>query len=409
MIPCIAPKKQFLSYDKEIKEAIGRVLESGQYILGTEVEKFEKSFAEFVGTKYCVGVGSGTEAIFLSLKALDIGLGDEVITVSHTAMATVSAIEATGAKATFVDIEEGYFTIDVEKIENAITPQTKAIVAVHLYGHPCEMKALDAIAKKNNLYLIEDCAQAHGAKYEKKSVGSMGDLGCFSFFPTKNLGAIGDGGAVVTHSLELYNKLRMLRQYGWDDERNSHFLGYNSRLDEIQSAILNVKLKYLTQAIQKRKQVADYYNEWLKDTSFILPKVKENVSHAYHLFVIQTIHNRETFMDYLSSKNIHTMIHYKEPVHLQKRFTGRVILPVTEKVVDTIISLPMYPELTKEEVAYICEVLKSYEKDMGDCQYSIPRADKTLSSEEPYAEYHEKELASLSAINGCNLTTKNME
>ncbi|RDX35476.1 DegT/DnrJ/EryC1/StrS family aminotransferase, partial [Arcobacter sp. HD9-500m-PIT-SAG03] len=281
---CFAnPKEQYLSHKDEIQEAINRVLDSGWYILGEEVKSFEKEFATFVGTQYSLGVASGTDAIFLSLKALDIGLGDEVITVSHTATATVSAIEATGAKAILVDIEEDYFTIDPKKIEKEITPNTKAIIAVHIYGHPSDVDELIRICKKYDLFLLEDCAQANGAKYKGKKVGSLGDLGCFSFFPTKNLGALGDGGAITTDSLDLYNKLIMLRQYGWDENRESKFQGYNSRLDELQAAILRVKLKYLKQDVEKRNTVASLYNKYLKNTNLILPKVRNDCYHAYHL------------------------------------------------------------------------------------------------------------------------------
>ena len=228
MISCINPKAQYLSYEAEIKDAIDRVLNSGWYILGNEVKEFEKEFANFIGTDYSMGVASGTDAIFLALKALNIGSGDEVITTSHTATATVSAIEATGAKAVFVDIEKDFFTIDAHKIEETITKNTKAIVAVHIYGQPCDMDKLLNIKNSNGLYLIEDCAQAHGAKYNQKMVGSIGDISCFSFFPTKNLGALGDGGAINTNSQKLYDRLLMLRQYGWNEEREAQFQGYKA-------------------------------------------------------------------------------------------------------------------------------------------------------------------------------------
>ncbi|MBL4711237.1 MAG: DegT/DnrJ/EryC1/StrS family aminotransferase [Gammaproteobacteria bacterium] len=359
MILCANPKEQYLSHKDEIKLAIDKVLESGWYILGQEVKAFEKEFANFVGVKYSIGVASGTDAIFLSLKALDIGTGDEVITVSHTATATVSAIEATGAKAIFVDVEEEYFTMDVSKIEEVITDKTKAIIPVHIYGHPCDMNKLQKISKENNLYLIEDCAQASGAKYEDKDVGSMGDLGCFSFFPTKNLGALGDGGAITTNSKELYEKLLMLRQYGWDKNRESKFQGYNSRLDEIQAAVLRVKLKYLKQDIEKRNKVASLYYKYLKDTDFILPKVKDSCYHAYHLFVIKT-DNRDKVLKFLEENNIMAMIHYDKAVHMNEAYKIYSNLSITEKIINNILSLPLYPELKNEDIKQISNLCINY-------------------------------------------------
>jgi dTDP-4-amino-4,6-dideoxygalactose transaminase len=356
---CANPKEQYLSHKDEIQEAIYKVLESGWYILGQEVKSFEKEFASFVGVKYSVGVASGTDAIFLSLKALNIGIGDEVITTSHTAMATVSAIETTGAKAIFADIEDGYFNIDINQIENHITSKTKAIIAVHLYGHPCDMDELLTISSNNNLFLLEDCAQANGAKYKNKDVGSMGKIGCFSFFPTKNLGALGDGGAITTNSKEIYEKLIMLRQYGWDDNRYSQFQGYNSRLDEIQASILRVKLKYLKNDIEKRNQIANLYLKHLKNTSFILPKTKESCYHAYHLFVIKT-DNRDEVLNFLKQNNIIAMIHYDQAVHMQKMHKIDYDLPMIEKTINNIISLPLYPELSVDEVSNVCDILKKY-------------------------------------------------
>jgi len=238
MIHCINPKKNYLRHQQEIDQAIAKVCSSGKYVLDREVKRFEEEFCDFIGSRYAVGVASGTEAIFLSLKALGVGFGDEVITVSHTATATVSAIEASGAKAVFVDVEKDHLLIDVNMVEEGITKKTKAIIAVHLYGHPCDMDKLMEISNRHNISLIEDCAQASGAVYSGRSVGSIGDLGCFSFFPTKNLGCLGDGGAITTNSKTMHETLLSLRQYGWDADRESKIQGYNSRLDEIQAAIL---------------------------------------------------------------------------------------------------------------------------------------------------------------------------
>lgn len=359
MIPCINPKASYLSYKDEIDKAIKRVLESGWYILDKEVASFEKEFASFIGTKYAIGVASGTDAITLALKSLDIGIGDEVITTSFTATATISAIELTGAKAIFVNIEEDFFTIDTSKIQDTITEKTKAIVAVHIYGQPCNLDGILDIAKNNDLHVVEDCAQAHGAKYKGKMVGSMGDVSCFSFFPTKNLGAIGDGGAVLVNSSKLDEKLRMLRQYGWDEVRNSQFQGYNSRLDELQAAILRVKLKYLKDDIEKRNHIAKMYYENLKDTDFILPKVRNECYHAYHLFVIRS-DNRDELVRFLKECGIVAIVHYDKAVHQENAYKENDTFPISEKCVKHIVSLPMYPELKDNDVKYIISSLKSF-------------------------------------------------
>lgn len=361
MVLLANPKEQYLSYKNEIQEAIDRVLESGRYILGEEVKFFETEFASFVGTKYSVSVASGTDALFLSLKVLNIGQGDEVITVSHTATATISAIEATGAKAVFVDIEEDYYTIDPSKINLAITPNTKAVIAVHMYGQPCDMDRISEIADKNDLYIIEDCAQANGAKYKNKDVGSMGVLGCFSFFPTKNLGAIGDGGAITTNSKELYEKLLMLRQYGWNDQRESKFQGYNSRLDELQAAILRVKLSHLRNHIEQRNKLSQLYCEKLENLDIVLPKIRENCYHAFHLFVIR-IDNREKLQEFLLKHEISAMIHYELPVHQHTAYKRDIELPITENIVRSILSLPFYPELSKKMVNKILTHITNFRR-----------------------------------------------
>jgi dTDP-4-amino-4,6-dideoxygalactose transaminase len=361
MISCINPKENYQFHKAEIDQAIIKVCESGKYILGEEVNNFEYEFCKYVGTKYAVGVASGTDAIFLSLKSLNIGSFDEVITTSHTATATISAIEATGAKAVFVDIEEDYFSIDASLIEDVITPNTKAIVPVHIYGQPCDMEKLQEISKKYNLHLVEDCAQASGAKYKSKGIGGIGIVGCFSFFPTKNLGALGDGGAITTNSKEIYNKLLMLRQYGWNEKRESKFQGFNSRLDEIQAAILRVKLKYLSEHISKRNEIASIYNKYLKNTSYVLPLARNGCQHAYHLYVIKT-KNRDKLIKFLEDKNISAMIHYKKAAHMQKTYKGKSKLPVTEAQINNILSLPMYPELDRKTVIHVCKMLIEFDK-----------------------------------------------
>jgi dTDP-4-amino-4,6-dideoxygalactose transaminase len=352
MIYCANPKEQYLSYKDEIDSAIRSVLDSGWYILGREVEQFENEFSTYNETAHCISVGSGTEAIHLALRALKIGFGDEVITTTHTAVATASAIGLSGAKPVFVDIEPEYFTIDPSLIEGAITSKTKAIIPVHIYGQPCDMDAILEIAHQHGLKVIEDCAQAHGAKYKNKRVGSMGDIGCFSFYPTKNLGAIGDGGALVTNDDHLSEKIQLLREYGWKKRYISNSEGWNSRLDEIQAAILRIKLRKLDDDNMRRQKNAYKYQIGLKDLAIELPKIRENVSHVYHLFVVKT-DERDELKKYLEENDINATIQYPVPIHQQKfyhRLTYGNSLPVSEIIAKNILSLPMYPELTIPEI-----------------------------------------------------------
>jgi dTDP-4-amino-4,6-dideoxygalactose transaminase len=369
MILCSSPKAQFLSHKNEIDQAIQKVLNNGWYILGEEVQLFEKEFAQYIGTKYAIGVGSGTEALHIALKACGVSLGDEVITVSHTAVATVSAIVLCGATPVFVDIEPGYFNIDITKIEQVITKKTKAIIPVHLYGHPVDLTPIIAIAKKYNLFLIEDCAQAHGAVYHGKKVGSIGDIGCFSFYPTKNLGAIGDGGIVVTNDENLADKIKLLREYGWKEKHISSIAGWNSRLDELQAGILRIKLKHLDDENRLRKNIAAIYSENFKSTNLILPLKKENVSHVYHLYVIRS-KKRDKLKSFLEGKNINALIHYPVPVHLQRAYKNiageKRNLYETERASKEILSLPMYPELGENEVQYIIDVIKNFIEIQND-------------------------------------------
>ena len=356
------PKAQYLSYQHEIDLAIKRVLDSGWYILGKEVEAFEKEFSDFNAARYSIGVGSGTEAIHLALRALNIGKGDEVITTAHTAVATVSAIDLVGAKPVFVDIETDYFNIDANIINEVITPKTKAIIPVHIYGHPCNMDLIMDIANKNNLMVIEDCAQAHGAKYKTNRVGSIGHIGCFSFYPTKNLGAIGDGGAIITNDKSLANKIKLLREYGWEERYISSYEGWNSRLDEIQAAILRVKLKYLDKDNSKRKAHAKKYKDVLNDLPIELPKERKDSNHVFHLYVIKTA-NRDKLKKILESKGIGTTIQYPLPIHKQQYFrkiVGNIELPRTEGIAKNILSLPMYPEMNDDHVKDIGSLLYNY-------------------------------------------------
>jgi len=355
-IYCGYPPAQFQSYSQEILEVIHKVCEKGPYILGPEVEAFESEFAVYHGLKYCVGVGSGTDALALTLKAYDIGAGDEVITVSHTALATAAAIGIAGATPVLVDVEEDYFTMDATKIEAAITPRTKAVMPVHLYGQPCDMDTIMAIAVKHNLIVIEDCAQAHGALYKRKKVGTIGHAGCFSFYPTKNLGAIGDGGGVITNDKQVCERLKRLRQYGWDPNRVSQEPGVVSRLDEIQAAILRVKLRHLDADNQKRRDLAQTYATLLKDVALFLPQVRANCEHVYHLYVIKA-EKRDMLKKLLAEQGVEAGIHYTHPVHLQPGYTDKIRispdgLSVTQEIIGKILTLPIYPELS---VSLLCD------------------------------------------------------
>ena len=362
MIPCADPKAQYLSSRDEIDKAIKRVLESGWYILGDEVRLFEEEFAVYNGVPHSIGVGSGTEALHIALRALEIGSGDEIITTAHTAVATASAIALSGAKPVFVDIEPDYFTIDPHRIEEVISPKTKAVIPVHMYGQPCDMDIILEIAHRHGLKVIEDCAQAHGATYKGKRAGSMGDIGCFSFYPTKNLGAIGDGGALVTNDDRLAEKISLLREYGWKKRYISSEEGWNSRLDEMQAAILRVKLEKLDDDNACRQQHACEYENALKDLPLVLPGIRNNVSHVYHLYVIKS-DERDKLKAHLWDQGVNTTIQYPVPIHRQEyyqKIAGRISLPQTDQEAETILSLPIYPELTVPERLEVVNAIQNY-------------------------------------------------
>jgi dTDP-4-amino-4,6-dideoxygalactose transaminase len=359
MILCSNPLAQYTVYRSEIDKAIAKVLRKGRYVLGEEVASFEDEFASYIGTKSAVGVGSGTEALHIALKACGIGRGDEVITVSHTAVATVAAIELAGAKPVFVDIEPGYYTMDASKVEAAITRRTKAVLPVHIYGQPVDIDKIAGIARKRKLFLIEDCAQAHGAEYKGRKAGSLGDIACFSFYPTKNLGALGDGGMVLTSDKELAEKTRLLREYGWAQRYVSQIPGWNTRLDEIQAAVLNIKLKYLDADNQRRRDIAGSYDRGLADTGLALPKERSGCRHAYHLYVVRT-RRRDELSDFLRGRGISALIHYPFPVHRQPAYRSKVKLKVSEACADEVLSLPMYPELSLKEVRTVIRVIKEF-------------------------------------------------
>lgn len=360
MIYFIDLKKEYKQIKTEIDEAIQRVLDRQWFLLGEEVEKFEEEFSHYVGAKYGIGVSSGTDAIMLSLMALGVGKGDEVITVSHTSVATVTAILLTGAKPIFIDVEEATMLMDVSDVEAKISDRTKAIVPVHLYGHPVDMNPLIEISKKYDIPIVEDCAQAHGAEYNGKKVGSLGKLGAFSFYPTKNLGAYGDAGMIVTNDEELYKKLLMLRQYGWKKRDESVMIGVNSRLDEIQASVLRVKLRHLDEWNEKRRNTAKVYNELLENSNVILSIERKYAKHVYYLYVIRS-KNRNALQQYLSQNGIQTLIHYPIPVHKQKVCLDlgySTYLPVTEKICNEILSLPMNPWLSQDDVKEVVRLIK---------------------------------------------------
>jgi dTDP-4-amino-4,6-dideoxygalactose transaminase len=346
MIFCANPNAQYLSYKDEIDATILSVLDSGIYILGEQVSLFEREFAEYLDTGFIVGCGSGTDALVLALKVLDIGPGDEVIVPSHTATATVAAVVMAGAKPLYVDIESDFFTLDPCRVEEACTDKTKAIIAVHLYGQAAAMNDLMAIARRHDLRVIEDCAQAAGASYNGKKLGTIGDIGCFSFFPTKNLGAIGDGGAISCNDVQIADRLRKLRQYGWDENRISQEPGMNSRLDEIQAAILRVKLRYLDADNEERQRQAGCYLKGLAGLPITLPAIRDGNSHVYHLFVIQA-ENRDMLIQRMRENDIALGIHYLLPAHRMPSFASEKKLSVTDWIVEKIISLPVYPGLSE--------------------------------------------------------------
>ncbi|MCL5072874.1 MAG: DegT/DnrJ/EryC1/StrS family aminotransferase [Actinobacteria bacterium] len=355
--------RQYKKYKKEFDSIISGVFKKGSFILGENLRHFEENFTRYLEVNHAIGVANGTDALFLALKAFGIGNGDEVITVSNTAVPTISAIDAAGAKPVFVDIEESTFNIDPLKIEPAITSKTKAIIPVHLYGNPCNMEKIVGIALRYNLKIIEDCAQAHGAEYKGKKVGTFGDYGAFSFYPSKNLGANGDGGMVVTGSDELAEKIRLLRNYGFADRYNSMLRGYNSRLDEIQAALLDFKLTRLNEWNERRYQIADRYISELGELPILIPSVLPEHKHVFHLFVIR-VKERQKFLEFMSDNGISIIIHYPVPIHLQPAYEflnyKRGDFPVTEKVSEEIISLPVYPELEEKEISYIIAKIINY-------------------------------------------------
>lgn len=364
-IPVADPHAQFLAHEDGIRAAIDRVLNSGRYILGDEVRLFEEEFASFLGARYCIGVASGTDALALALRSVGVESGDEVITVSHTAVATVAAIEQIGAIPVFGDIDPETRCLAPTALDACVTQKTKALVPVHIYGQPAPMHELMATAKQYGLKLVEDCAQAHGASIHGQKVGTFGDAAAFSFYPTKNLGAIGDGGAVVTNTPQVKETCKWLREYGWRERYISSFAGINSRLDEIQAAIIRVKLPRLEKDNSRRREIARRYSAALAGKSGVcVPAEISGTVHAMHLYVLE-YPDRETLRKVLSDEGIGTALHYPQPVHLQPAYAGRIrggdLLPETESLYRRILSLPMYPELSDEQVGRVCAALSLWQ------------------------------------------------
>lgn len=347
--------------EKEIKKAVNDVIDSNYFIHGPQSSKFEKDFAEYCGVKYCVGVGNGLDGLMLSLKALGVGEGDEVIIPCHTYIATALAVTYVGAKPIFVEPDETNYNINPEKIESAITPKTKAILPVHLYGQCADMDKINEIAKKYNLKVLEDAAQAVGATYKGRKAGSLGDIAEFSFYPGKNLGCMGDGGCVVTNDEELATKVRALANYGSLKKYVHLFKGNNSRLDEIQCAILDVKLKELDKWNDFRREVAKRYLNEINNKDVVLPKISEYNEHIWHLFVLR-VKDREDFRKYMENNEIDTLIHYPTAIHKQPAYSERSseIYPLAEQFAKEVVSIPMFYGMTEEQVDKVINTINGY-------------------------------------------------
>ena len=364
-IPLTDPRAGYLALRAEIDAAMRTVLEGPSYILGEHVARFEKEFATYVGMAHGVGMNNGTDAIHLALRALGIGPGDEVITVSHTAVATVAGVGMCGAAPVLADVDPTTCTIDPQEVRKLITGRTKAVVAVHLYGHPADLDALSAICREYGLRLIEDCAQAHGALYHGRMVGSVGDVSTFSFYPTKNLGAIGDAGMVITNDEALAGALRRIRQYGWEQPQCSLQEGWNSRLDPLQAAILSVKLRHLPAATECRRGLAAAYSKALAGLPLVLPPEIPGVEAVYHLYVVRAEDRatRDALLTHLGKNGVRAAVHYPHPVHLQPAYAGRLRtgpMPITEVLAGTVLSLPLFPELTEAGQDQVIRTIKAF-------------------------------------------------
>lgn len=352
----------FLKYQQELEEKAISVLRSGWYILGREVENFEERFAAYTGARYCASVANGLEALQIAVHLLGIGEGDEVIVQGNTYIASVMGITMNGATPVFVE-PDAYYQIDADKIEERITERTKAVMVVHLYGHVADMDKITAICRKHHLKLIEDCAQSHGACYKGKMTGTFGDAGCFSFYPSKNLGAFGDGGAIVTNDEALAREIKIYRNYGSEKRYYNKVVGMNSRLDEMQAGLLNVRLSHMEEITEERRELAARYRERLKQEFVSLPMEREGTKNVWHQYVIRC-ERRQELIDYLSQKEIGTIIHYPIPPHLAEAYTylghKKGDFPITERYADTVLSIPMYTGMTGEEQDYVIESINAF-------------------------------------------------
>lgn len=362
-IPLVDLATQSRNIRDEVLRRMSDVIDAGRYILGQEVAEFEEIFAKYCQVSHAIGVANGTDALHLALRALEIGPGDEVITVGNSFAATAFAIAYTGAETVFVDIDPVTYNIDATLIEQAITSKTKAIIPVHLYGQPAPMREIMEIARRHNLYVVEDCAQSHGAEIDGQRCGSFGDFGCFSFYPGKNLGAFGDGGAIVTKDAGLAERVQLLRNYGQKVKNRHDLLGYNCRLDTLQACVLLTKMQYIEQWTEERRQVAQWYAEALADVGLVLPQESSGYRHVYHLYVVRHP-ERDLLLKHLSDRGIFGGIHYPNPLFRAAPFLRSVTvpfeLPLCSQYANEILSLPMYPEMTREQVARVAEGIRSF-------------------------------------------------
>lgn len=352
----------FFQYQKEFEDKALKVLRSGWYVMGEELYSFEEEFASYLGASHCVGVGNGLDALWIAFRILGIGAGDEVIVQGNTYIASVMGITINGATPVFVEPDE-YFNIDADKIESAITDRTKAVLVVHLYGQASNMEKICDICKRHNLRLVEDCAQSHGAGYKGVMTGSFGDIGCFSFYPSKNLGAFGDGGAIVTNDSDLANKAKVFRNYGSEKRYYNKVVGTNSRLDELQAGLLRVRLSHMDEILKEKEEICSYYLSHIDNPLIKLPDIREGATHIWHQFVIRC-NERDRLIDYLNERGVGTIIHYPIPPHLSEAYSSlgmkRGSLPITESYADTVLSIPLYNGMTNEEIETVVEALNAF-------------------------------------------------
>jgi dTDP-4-amino-4,6-dideoxygalactose transaminase len=363
MVPFVDLRAQYETIREEVDAAIGRVVREASFILGPEVEAFERAFAEYVGARFCVGVSNGTAAVQLALQACGVGPGDEVIVPANTFFASAEAVSTAGATPVFVDCDPAYYQLDPSKIEDAITERTRAILPVHLYGQPAPLDPIFEIAERRGLLVVEDAAQAHGAEYKGRRVGARGRAGCFSFYPGKNLGAYGEGGAVVTDDDEVARRVRMLRDHGSERKYHHEMVGYNFRLEGIQGAVLNVKLRHLDRWNELRRRHAAHYERLLAGGGLVLPREMQSARHVYHLYVVQS-DGRAALQKHLADAGVQTGIHYPVPVHLQPAYAAlghrAGDFPEAERQAARVLSLPMFPELTAEQLERVAEAVHSF-------------------------------------------------